>query len=153
MSLTIAENRIPAMTDQAIEKQRRFEAALREMPQFCLATEHVLHGGMYARTIRIPAGVALAGVFIVVPTMLVFDGCASVNVGNGESAMLRGRHVLAASSNRRQAFLAHEDSTLTMIFATMAHTVDEAEDQFTSEAHLLASREPGALNRIVITGE
>lgn len=144
--------RIPAMTAQAIDKVRELEAITRDLPQVEIATDHVLHGGMYARTICIPAGVVLTGVFIQVPTLLVFDGNATVNAGD-DAVTLVGHHVLAASAHRRQAFLAHEDTRLTMVFATRAATVAEAEDEFTDEAHLLFSRKPGAINRINITGE
>jgi hypothetical protein len=150
--LVAAEGRIPAMTAQAIDKVRQLEAITRELPQVEIATDHVLHGGMYARTICIPAGVVLTGVFIRVPTLLVFEGNATVNAGD-EPVTLVGYHVLAASAHRRQAFLAHEDTRLTMVFSTQAKTVAEAEDEFTDEAHLLFSRKPGAVNRINITGE
>lgn len=150
--LVAAESRIPAMTAQAIAKVRELEAITRDLPQVEIATEHVLHGGMYARTICIPAGVVLTGVFIRVPTLLMFDGHATVNAGD-EAVTLAGHHVLAASAHRRQAFLAHADTRLTMVFATRAKTVAEAEDEFTDETHLLFSRRPGAVNRTNITGE
>lgn len=151
-ALVVFEGCIPAMTREAIDKVRELEAITRDLPQVEIPTDHVLHGGMYARTICIPAGVVLTGVFIRIPTLLVFDGNATVNAGN-EAVTLVGHHVLAASAHRRQAFLAHADTTLTMVFATQAKTVAEAEDEFTDEAHLLFSRKPGAVNRINITGE
>ncbi len=150
--LVAAESRIPAMTAQAIDKVRELEAITRDLPQVEIATDHVLHGGMYARTICIPAGVLLTGVFIRVPTVLVFEGNATVNAGD-EPVTLVGYHVLAASAHRRQAFVAHADTRLTMVFATQAKSVAEAEAEFTDEAHLLFSRKPGAVNRINITGE
>ena len=151
-ALVAAESRIPAMTPEAIGKVRDLEAVLQGMPQVDIPTDHVLHGGMYARTICIPAGVVLTGVLIRVPTLLVFDGDATVNAGDAP-VRLTGRHVLAASAGRRQAFLAHADTTLTMVFASQATTVGDAEDEFTDEAHLLFSRKAGAVNRINITGE
>ena len=151
-ALVAAESRIPAMTPEAIDKVRALEAITRDLPQVEIPTDHVLHGGMYARTICIPAGVVLTGVLIRVPTLLVFDGDATVNTGDAP-VRLTGYHVLAASAHRRQAFLAHEDTRLTMVFSTQAKTVAEAEDEFTDEAHLLFSRKPGAVNHINITGE
>ena len=97
--LVAAESRIPAMTAQAIDKVRELEAITRDLPQVEIATDHVLHGGMYARTICIPAGVVLTGVFIQVPTLLVFDGNATVNAGD-DAVTLVGYHVLAASAHR-----------------------------------------------------
>lgn len=150
--VVVAENRIPSMSQDDIAKVRRLESALAELPQIEIVTEHVLHGGMYARTICIPAGVALTGVFIRVPTVLVFDGHATVNAGE-DPVTLEGYHVLAASAGRRQAFITLADTRLTMIFATQARTVEEAENEFTDEAHLLASRHADAMNVINITGE
>lgn len=150
--IVTASCRIPAMAPAAINKVRQLEAITRELPQVDIATDHVLHGGMYARTICIPAGVVLTGVFIRVPTLLVFNGNATVNAGD-EPVTLAGYHVLAASAHRRQAFLAHQDTQLTMVFSTLAKSVEEAEDEFTDEAHLLFSRKPDAINRINITGE
>lgn len=151
-NLLLVDGRIPAMSPQAIDKVRALEAITRELPQVNIATDHVLHGGMYARTICIPAGVVLTGVFIRVPTILVVAGDVTVNAGDAP-VRLSGYHVLAASAHRRQAFFAHTDTRLTMVFTTQAKTVAEAEDEFTNEAHLLLSRKPGAINRINITGE
>lgn len=145
-------NRVPAMSVEAIEKARALEAITRELPQVPIATEHVLHAGMYARTILIPAGVLLTGAFIQVPTLLIFDGHAHVNT-TGDGIELCGHHVLAASAGRRQVFMSHADTHLTMVFPTTAATVQEAEEQFTNEAHLLASRNADAVNLTTITGE
>lgn len=144
-------NRIPAMTEDAISNVRKLEAVLADLPQVDIETEHVLHGGMYSRTICIPAGVALTGAFIRVPTLLVFSGHATVNIG--EAVTIKGYRVLAASANRRQAFFAHADTRLTMVYATQAKTIADAEAEFTNEAHLMFSRKQGAINHINITGE
>lgn len=149
-------SRIPTMSAQAVDKVRRLEREMRALPAALhvrIPTDHVLHGGMYARTICIPAGVVLTGALIRVPTMLVFDGHVTVNTGDGESILLEGYRVLAASAHRRQAITAHRDTHMTMMFATRAKTVAEAEDEFTEEVHLLASREPDAVNNVISTGE
>ncbi|MDD3884549.1 MAG: hypothetical protein PHW66_06390 [Gallionella sp.] len=151
-NLIPTEGRIPAMTEEAVNMVREFEAKARKLQQVDIPTDHVIHGGMYARTIPIPAGVVLTGVFIQVPTILVLDGDVTVNAGD-QPVRLTGRRILAASANRRQVFFAHADSILTMLFATQAKTVSEAEDEFTNEAHLLMSRQPDAVNHVTITGE
>lgn len=144
--------RIPPMSLESIGKVRQLEAITQQLPQVDIATDHVLHGGMYARTICIPAGVVLTGAFIKIPTLLIFNGDATVNAGD-DAMTLSGYHVIPASKHRRQAFLAHEDTYLTMLFPTSAITVEEAEDEFTNEAHLLFSRKSDAVNHIRITGE
>lgn len=148
----LRDSHIPAMTEEAVQKARALEAITKELPQVLMPTSHVIHAGMYARTICIPAGVMLTGAFIRIPTLLIFNGHAHVNT-NEEAVELCGHHVLSCSAGRRQVFMAHEDTSLTMVFATKATTVEQAEEEFTNEAHLLASRKADAINHITITGE
>ncbi len=46
--------------------------------------------------------------------------------------------------------VANEDSTIIMVFKTMASTIEEAEYEFTDEVDNLASRLPTAINYIKI---
>lgn len=142
---------LPAMSIQGVAAVRRLETVLKQQEQIRLSTHHVIHGGMYHRTICIPAGAVLTGVLIKVPTTLVFHGDATVFTGSDE-VRLAGHHVLPASAGRKQAFIAHADTWLTMSFPTSAQTVEGAEAQFTDEADLLLSRD-SASDVIVITGE
>jgi hypothetical protein len=134
---------LPAMSVDALEKVRRVEACLMEMPQADIPTAHLLHAGLYARTIRIPAGVVLTGALIKLATVLVLSGRATVYTGN-EALELCGYHVLPASAGRKQVFVAHEDTDLTMLFPSTALSVEDAEAEFTDEAHLLLSRRASA---------
>ena len=145
-------NKIPAMTPAALDNVRAFETRLLEMPQSIIATHHVLHAGMYARTIRIPAGTVISGVEIRVATVLVFNGHASVFIGDG-TVEVCGYQVIPASAGRKQAIAAHADTDLTMFFPTSASTVEEAEEQFTNEADRLASRHSDSINEVIITKE
>lgn len=142
--------RFPAMSDEAVGKVRELEERALTAPQVEVETWHVLHAGMYARTIRIPAGVVLTGALIKRATLLVFHGHASVFIGDGEIE-LAGHHVIPASAGRKQAFIAHAVTDLTMLFPTTAATVEEAEAEFTDEADRLLSRH--GVNHITITGE
>ena len=142
---------LPAMPAEAIERVRRLEGALAELPQVEIATAHLFHAGVYARTIRIPAGVALTGALIKVSTVLIFSGHATVLIG-GEVVELHGYHVIPASAGRKQAFVAHTDTDLTMLFPSEARSVAEAESEFTDEADLLLSHQQGA-ETIIFTGE
>lgn len=151
-NLVVAENRIPAMTDQALEKVRELERFVATLPQKAIETQHVIHGGMYARTILVPAGVVLTGALVNVPTVLIINGDVRVYIGD-DVLDLQGHNVLAASKGRKQAFIADTDTWLTMVFATDAKTVEDAENEFTDEADRLMSRKPTAKNLIIITGE
>tara|TARA_R110000796_G_scaffold13731_1_gene44202 strand:- start:1243 stop:1566 length:324 start_codon:yes stop_codon:yes gene_type:complete len=107
---------------------------------------------MYSRTVRIPAGCAITGAVIKISTLLIIRGNATVY--NGDAPVtVTGYAVLPASAGRKQAFVAHEDTDITMVFATQASSVEEAEDLFTDEGHTLASRHDPSSNTIIITGE
>ena len=142
---------IAAMTPEAIDKVRQLEARTAELEQVEIPTDHVLHGGMYARTIKIPAGVLLTGAHIKRSTMLVISGHVTVFVGDG-SIEITGYQVLPASAGRKQAFLAHTDTFVTMLFPSEAATVEAAENEFTDEADRLLSRRQ-ACESITITGD
>ena len=143
---------IRSMSNEAIEKVRALEEITGQMDQAEITTWHILHGGIYSRTIEIKAGVILTGALVKVPTVLVVSGDISV-FANDHEIRVKGYSVLPASPNRKQAFIAHEDTWLTMTFKTDASTVEEAEDEFTEEAHRLMSRHDQATNHINITGE
>ncbi len=142
--------RIPAMSPEAIGRVCKLEAAARALPQVRIATHHVIHGGMYARTVCVPANVVITGVLVKVPTLLIVDGDAVVYLGE-EAARLIGRNVLPASPGRKQVFVALSDTHITMMFPTRARTVEEAEREFTDEIELLASRRDPETNHITIT--
>lgn len=130
---------LPAMTSEAVDQSRRVEARMLDMPQINLPVSHALHAGMYHRTITIPAGIAITGALIRVPTLLIVDGECEVFTGS-EVARLSGHHVLQCQPHRKQVFMAHTDTHLTMIFPTNAATVEEAENEFTDEAARLQTR-------------
>ena len=58
----------------------------------------------------------------------------------GRTVRLKGTHIFRASAGRRQIFVAYEDTTISMSFATRAKTLLEAEAEFTDETDLLMSR-------------
>lgn len=146
----LIKSAIPAMSIEAIDRVRLLESRSLELPQADIATDHVLHAGLYARTICIPAGVLLTGAEIKIATLLIAHGHFRVTVGESDME-LAGYHVLPASAGRKQAFLAIADTYLTMLFPTSATTVEEAENEFTNEAERLFSRH--GRNSITITGE
>lgn len=150
--LVAVENRIPAMASAAISKVRALEKALSNAPQEMIDTHHVLHGGQYTRTVKLPAGVVVTGALIKVATTLVVSGDCTVFIGD-QTVRLAGYNILAASAGRKQAFIAHSDTYLTMTFATAATTIEQAENEFTDEADLLLSRSNVGHNTITITGE
>lgn len=153
MTQLVANNsKINAMSVSAIAKVNALIEVVKDMPQELIKTHHVIHGGMYARTVLIKAGCVAAGSLMKVPTILVINGDVTV-FGDGDSFRLTGFNVLPASAHRKQAVFANEDTAVTMLFTTKVKTIAEAEDEFTDEADQLMSRKAEAENFINITGE
>ena len=82
---------------------------------------------------------AAVGTLIRVPTLLIVSGHVRINSGD-RVYELCGYHVLEGEINRKQMAWALEDTEITMIFATKAKTVDEAEREFTVEFEQLQNR-------------
>lgn len=143
---------LPASSARAVARVRDLERHVLALPQTPIRTDHVLHGGMYARTILIPAETVLTGALIRVPTMLIVAGDTLVTL-DGESVRLSGYHVLPAAAGRKTAFVTIADTHVTMLFPTAARTVEEAEAEFTEEAKGLGSRHTPSSNHVTITGE
>lgn len=130
---------LPVMGQSEVDSVRELETAAMRLPQVHIPTDHVFHAGMYARTIKIPAGVALTGAQIKIPTILIISGDTLVYGKNG-ATRYTGYHVALGQRGRKQAFYALQDTWLTMLFPTGATTVDEAEREFTDEYEKLFSR-------------
>lgn len=144
--------RIAATDPTSLAQVHALQAALLELPQTFMRTDHIIHGGLYVRTITVPAGVAMVGALIKIPTLVIVQGHVTVTVGE-DSVELSGYHLLPASAGRKQAWFAHADTTITMVFPTTARTVEEAEAQFTDETDLLMSRAGGEQDTFTFTGE
>lgn len=150
--VTTTGSQIAAMSPASIEKVNALQDILIKKEQHDIPTQHVIHAGMYARTIKLPAGVMLTGALIKIPTTIIVHGVASVYTG-ADVITLNGYHVIPASAGRKQVFMAHEDTMITMIFPTTAQTVEEAEQQFTDEYELLLSHRQPENEFTIITGE
>ena len=151
MSLSIAIPVLPPTYPEIIHKLCEIQSAEMEKEQVPIFTEHLIHAGMYSRTITMPPGVRLVGAFIQIPTMVIVVGNARVLVGH-EWATVEGYAVLPASAGRKQIFESIGPVIITMIFRTEARTVEEAEQEFTPEYEILLSRRQD-LNKVEITGE
>lgn len=138
------------MSEIAVAKVRAFEALNLAREQTPITTYHLFHAGMYARTITIPEGVVLTGALIKRATVLIVSGDVTISTGD-DAFRLTGYHVLPASAYRKQAFVAHTDTHLTMLFPTDIEDVRAAEEEFTDEPDLLFSR--AGENVVNITGE
>lgn len=150
-TLPVTTRMLPAMSEEAVNNVRLMEQFARTVEQVEIHTDHVIHGGMYLRTIFIPADVYLMGALIKVPTTLIVSGDLTAYIGD-ETVELRGYNVLPAMAGRKQAFRTYTGVHMTMLFPTKARTVDEVEQEFTDEVDMLMSRARPDLNTITITG-
>ena len=137
--LALNSAKICATSENNLAFVREVERFILEQPQLEIETIHSFHAGLYARTIMVPAGAMITGALIKIPTLLTLSGDASVIIDR-EEVRISGYGVIPAAAGRKQVFLAHSDTYLTMIFATSATTIEEAEMEFTDEFDLLGSR-------------
>ena len=151
MNQLTVENTLPATTGEYLEKVCAVEERVRAMAQITVRTEHVLHAGMYARTVRLEANVLIVSVLIKVPTIIIVHGHARVFAGTGWYD-IEGYSVVPASAGRKQIYVTLEPTEITMLFPTKAKTVEQAEAEFTDEFENLISRHSDN-DLFVITGE
>lgn len=133
------EHVIPEMSLTTIDQVRRYEEVAKGLPQEIAVIEQTIHAGVYARTLRMPAQQVLTGALIQIPTILIVSGNCRIFTG-GETKHLIGYHVLQAEKNRKQLIVSVEDTNITMLFATQAKNVKDAEEEFTCEYRQLTTR-------------
>lgn len=143
---------LSATTPEVIELLNKAQYLCMKREQVPIKTDHVIHAGMYARTITMPAETVLIGTLIKIPTTVITVGSARVLVGR-DWADVDGYQVLPGSANRKQIFVSRTAFIVTMIFPTSAQTVEEAEKEFTDEYEILLSRKQEEMNSVLITGE
>lgn len=142
---------LPATRPEMLEKIVAYEATRIGLEPVEVPTDHLIHAGMYARTILMPQGMVLTGALMKRATVVIVTGSAAVLAGDAWLE-LEGYNVLPASAGRKQVFVSRTPVIVTMLFPTQAKTVAEAEAEFTDQAGELLSRRQNA-NRVVITGE
>jgi hypothetical protein len=140
--MTPSTQRLPVIQAQPddIAESYRVEAESRTHPQVRVPIVHSLHGGVYTRTARIPAGVTITSVMIAPPTTIIATGDWAVLQG-GEWVLFTGFRVLPAAPGRRQIIKAITECTLTLVFPCAARTVQEAEQEMSPEWRLLQSQD------------
>ncbi len=121
------------------ESVRKLEAVLLDLPQVDLSTSHLVHGGMYARTIYIPAGTVLTGALTNCDNICVMCGDITVTTDEGPQRLV-GFNVLPAKAGAKRAGITHEGTWWTTLFVTDKTDIAEAEAQMTSEADQLQTR-------------
>lgn len=141
----------PPSPDTLIRLNQIHERTL-AFPQAEIATEHLFHGGMYARTIRLEPETLMNGSLIRRATVLIVHGACAVIAGD-RLVELEGYNVIPGCAGRKQTFVTRGPVEMTMIFPTQVATVEEAEDEVFAEAEELMSRKDSSRDTIRITGQ
>lgn len=151
-ALQLVTRRFTPASPEALAQLDRVHRVIAACEQIEIATEHLLHGGMYARTIRLAPETVMEGSLVQRATVLIVHGATAVH--GGEAVVeLAGYNVIAGSAGRKQVFVTRSAVEMTMIFPTAAKTVEKAEDEVFAEAELLMSRADGSRDTITVTGE
>lgn len=116
-------------------------AMLRDFPQVDLGTRHQLAGGMYARTIFIPAGTILAGAAHKTEHFDVMQGDVSIVTPNG-LMRISGTHTLITPAGTERQGFAHSDTVWTTICRTDKLAIEEIEAELVHTPELLQTRNP-----------
>jgi hypothetical protein len=124
------------------ESVRQLEDYLVGLPQVDLGTSHVVHGGMYARTVLIPAGTTMTGAMTNADNICVVCGDITVTTDDGPMRLV-GFHVLPAKAGAKRVGVAHADTYWTALFVTDKADILDIEAQLTDESERLLTRRDG----------
>lgn len=125
--------------ETARQQVERLEAIAQGMPQVPIKTEHALSGGMYARTITIPAGTMLTGAAHKTDHLCVCMGDIEVLTDEGPRR-LTGLHVLTTAAGMKRAGYAHAETRWTTICRTDLTDLAKIEDELVECPEMLQAR-------------
>lgn len=118
---------------------KRLEELILQEPQVDLNTEHCLSGGVYARTIHIPAGTVLTGATHKKDHINIVCGDISVTTDEG-AKRLTGYCIVPTKAGMKRAGYAHTDTVWTTICATDLTIIEDIEDELVEESSQLQTR-------------
>lgn len=121
---------------------RAMEVEILKAPQVDVGTTHLIHAGMYARTVKIPAGTLVTGVPMSDDHVCIISGDITFTAG-ADVIRLTGYNVIPASKGLKRIVYAHQETSWTAIFKSGAATIDEAEIEMSAEYDKLQSRGAG----------
>ena len=121
------------------ESVHRLEDALLQLPQVDLQTQMLVHGGMSARTVFIPAGTVVTGALTNLDNVCVVVGDITATTDAGPRR-LTGVNVIPASAGFKRAAVAHADTWWVTLHRTDLTDQQAIEDEMTVEADRLQTR-------------
>lgn len=123
-----------------IEKVEALEALILKHPQVDLQTKHELSGGVYARTIFIPAGTVLTGARHKKDHVNIVFGDITVSTDDGMKR-ITGYHVIPTKAGMKRVGFAHADTAWTTVCQTELTDIEEIENELVEEAEKLQTRQ------------
>ena len=134
MSAQVSEYRFSPVTDECHVRMEEIAERLRPHAVtdggFRLSEE--LHAGCYVRTLKAPKDMVLVSDVIRCDTVLIVDGDC-IFTDTDKAVRIKGRKVLLGARGRQSLIRTLSDTYLTMIFATNAKTIEEAQAQFSAD--------------------
>ena len=129
------------------EKIDQYESLLGEMKQVDLNTTHSVSGGVYSRTIFIPAGVSLVGATHSKDHINIMCGDITVTTDTGMKR-LTGYNVFATKAGMRRVGYAHTDTYWTSVIHTTETDIFKIEKDITPDSHKLQTRMAGITSNV-----
>lgn len=131
-----------ACTNDAISDLERHVLAAAQVD---LHAEHSLSGGVYARTITIPAGTVLTGATHKKDHINIACGDITVTTDTG-LVRLTGYHVIETKAGSKRAGFAHAETKWTTVCYTKLTDIEAIEDELVEESGRLQSRKASLQN-------
>lgn len=130
-----------------IDGVEKIREGLKDLPQVDLNTQHAFMGGMYARTIYIPAGCAVSGATHKTDHINVMFGDIAFTGLDGQVKRLTGFHVIPVKAGIARLGVALVDTVWTTICKTDKDDVESAEDDLVVESAQLQTRLTAIANK------
>lgn len=124
------------------EAINRLDQALSALPQVDFKTTHQLVGGIYTRTIHIPAGVAIVGAVHKTDHVNVVTGDITVSTSEGQRRLTGSHVLLLTKAGTQRAGYAHADTTWTAICRTDKTEIEDIEADLVETPQRLQTRNP-----------
>jgi hypothetical protein len=115
------------------EKVLYLESEMKKMPQIVITIRHYFSEGVYAREMFVPKGVMLTGkIHKYTQLNILSKGEVSVLIDE-EIIKIKAPYTFVAKAGSKRVFLAHEDSTWTVIHGTHETDLEKIEAHFIAE--------------------
>jgi len=128
-----------AVLPSSKDRVQTLEDCILQVPQIDLKTAHELSGGVYARTIYIPAGTVLTGASHKKDHINIVQGDITVSTDDGMKRMT-GQHVIPTKAGMKRVGFAHADTIWTTLCATNLTGIEEIEAELVDEPERLQTR-------------